>query len=198
MAAGLWRLADEQSACKRVARASRGTNGLKFVMRLIARYKQLSAGERRLLLRALVVVAAVRLALWILPFRVTRHWVERLGKPPGPWRDLDFPTIRQTAGAIQAAGRRIRGATCLTQGMATQILLGRLGQRTCLHLGVARKRDGKFEAHAWVEAQGRIIIGDTPAGVGRFARFEKTPSPAADAGQSVEAASHHRTASQIS
>jgi len=169
-------------------------------MRLIARYKQLSAGERRLVLRALVVVAAVRLALWILPFRVTRHWVERLGTPPGPWRDLDFPTIRQTAWATQAAGSRIRGATCLTQGMAIQILLGRLGQRTCLHLGVARKQEGKLEAHAWVEAQGRIIIGDAADGLCRFARFEKPPSPAVGAGESVETSSarHPQTASQIS
>jgi hypothetical protein len=145
-------------------------------MCLIARYRQLSAGERRLFFRALVLVVAIRVALWILPFRATRQWVERFGKPPGPWCDLDLTTIRRVAWAVEAASRRIPRATCLTQGMATQVMLGQLGQRTHLHLGVARKQDGKLEAHAWLEAQGRIVTGAAVDGFLRYARLEKQPS----------------------
>lgn len=145
-------------------------------MRLITRYRQLSAAERRLFFRALVLVLAIRTGLWVLPFRVTRNWVERLRVPAGPWRELDRRSIRRAAWAVEAASRRIPGATCLTQGMATQVLLGRLGQRSELRLGVARKPDGQLEAHAWVEAQGRIVSGAAVEGFHRYARLEKQPS----------------------
>jgi hypothetical protein len=145
-------------------------------MRLILRYKQLSGEERRLFFRALILVVAIRFALWTLPFKVTRAWVDRLRKPPGPARELDRRSIGRVAWAVQAASRRIPGATCLTQGMATQILLGRFGQPSELHLGVARKVNGKFEAHAWVETQGRVVNGGEIEGFHRFARLEKRSS----------------------
>jgi hypothetical protein len=147
-------------------------NWLVSLVRLIARYKQLSPGERQLLFRALVLVPAVRIALWTLPFRLTRGCVEWLGKPPGPWRDLDRSTIRLAAWAVEAASRRVPGASCLTQGMAMQVLLGRLGQRSELRLGVARKLGGQLEAHAWVETQGLVVIGGAVEGFHRFARLE--------------------------
>jgi len=99
--------------------------------------------------------------------------LERLRKPTGPWRDLDRKSIRQVAWAVEAASRRIPGATCLTQGMATQVILGRLGQRSELRLGVTRKPDGQLEAHAWVESQGRIVSGGAVEGFHRYSRFEK-------------------------
>jgi Transglutaminase-like superfamily len=122
------------------------------------------------------VVASIRVALWALPFRVTRRWVERFGKPPEPSRELDRRTLRRVAWAVDAAARRIPLATCLVRGMAAQILLGRLGQKSVLRLGVARKPDGAFDAHAWVEAQGRIVTGDAVDGFHRYALLKsQTP-----------------------
>ncbi|HEY3913189.1 MAG TPA: lasso peptide biosynthesis B2 protein [Verrucomicrobiae bacterium] len=143
-------------------------------MRLIARYKQLSARERRLFYHALVHVLSIRMRLWLLPFRVTRNWVERQSKPAGAWRDLEHRSIREVTWAVEAASRRIPGATCLTQGMATQVMLGQLGQHSELRLGVARSLDGQFEAHAWVETQGRIVIGGAIKGFERFAQLRGT------------------------
>jgi hypothetical protein len=142
-------------------------------MRLIARYRQLSAGERRLFYHALVLVLAIRMRLWLQPFRMTRNWVERQSKPPGPWRHLERRSIREVTWAVEAASRRVPGATCLTQGMATQVLLGRLGQHSELRLGVARALDGQFEAHAWVETQGRIVIGGAVEGFERYTRLRR-------------------------
>jgi hypothetical protein len=153
-----------------------GADNLKQIMRLIARYKELSAGERRLFVRALILVLAVRVALWTLPFRIIRTWVDRLRKPAGPWRDLERRHIRQVAWAVEAASRRVPGATCLTQGMAVQVLLGRLGQHSELRLGVARKPNGEFSAHAWVEAQGRVVNGGAIEEFKSFVRLEERSS----------------------
>ncbi len=143
------------------------------MIRLIFRCRQLSAVERRLFFRALILVPLIRLGLWILPFRVMQSWVDRLRRLERQPRELDRRSIRQVAWAVEAASRRIPGATCLTQGMATQILLGRLGQRAELRLGVARKQNGRLEAHAWVESQGRIVSGNAVEGFNRYVRLEK-------------------------
>ena len=137
-------------------------------MRLIARYRQLSTPERKLFFRALLLAAVVRISLCLLPFRLTWRWVGQIRKPVCGERELDRRTISQVTWSVEAAARRIPGATCLTQGITTQILLGRMGQPTDLRLGVARKPDGAFEAHAWVELNGRIIKGGAVEGFSRF------------------------------
>ena len=145
-------------------------------MPLIKKFKELNVADWSLVARAFMVVVSVRIALWTLPFKVTQVWVDRFRATTGPVRELDRHTINRTAWAVIAVSRRVPGATCLTQGMATQILLGRLGQESKLHLGVSRKNNGKFEAHAWVETQGRVINGGGVEGFDRFTRLEKHSS----------------------
>ena len=64
--------------------------------------------------------------------------------------------------------RYVPAATCLTQALATRVLLSRLGQPAHLRIGVAKSKKGQLQAHAWVESQGKIIIGDQPD-LSRFA-----------------------------
>ena len=68
--------------------------------------------------------------------------------------------------AIEIAARRIPRATCLTQAIAAQLLLARYGNASTLRLGVLTS-SGQFKAHAWVEHNGGIVIGDVPA-IGEF------------------------------
>jgi hypothetical protein len=49
--------------------------------------------------------------------------------------------------------------TCLAQSLAAQVLLTRRGYPTLLHIGVVRGEGGQFQAHAWVESEGKIVIG---------------------------------------
>ena len=140
-------------------------------MRLLSRFRELSRTERVLFFQALLLVPLVRIGLWVLPFRVLQRWVERFRQNRSS--TLNRRQIRQVAWAVEAASRRIPRATCLTRGLATQILLGRLGQCAELKLGVARKANGELEAHAWVEAQGRIITGDAVEGFHRYVPLRK-------------------------
>lgn len=142
-------------------------------MRLLRRYREFSKRQRGLLHRAFFFVITIRLALWTLPFRVTRHYVEWLQKASGPTGSLETVVVREVIWAVQTVSRRVPGASCLTQGMATQVLLGRLGEQSELCLGVARSTGGRLEAHAWVEIDGRIVIGNAIAGFSRYARLEK-------------------------
>ena len=51
------------------------------------------------------------------------------------------------------------GKTCLPQALAAQVLLERCGYPARLRVGVVKGGEGQLEAHAWVESQGRIIVG---------------------------------------
>lgn len=62
--------------------------------------------------------------------------------------------------AVSAASRRLpRTGNCLAEALATQVMLGRRGYAAALRIGVARNGKGEFIAHAWLEADGKVLIG---------------------------------------
>jgi hypothetical protein len=73
---------------------------------------------------------------------------------------------------VTLASRCVPSATCLTQALAGQVLLSRHGHPASLRIGVARSAAGEFQAHAWVECHGRIVIG----GAQTLSRFTPLPS----------------------
>jgi hypothetical protein len=66
---------------------------------------------------------------------------------------------------VETTARLIPGATCLTQALAAEVLLRRAGEDPGIRFGVA-VGEGDFEAHAWLELHGRILVGER--GVERF------------------------------
>jgi Transglutaminase-like superfamily len=112
--------------------------------------------ERLLLVRCVATVGAIRLALWVLPFRVVRRAVQRW---PGRVRDPATTEPAKVASSVERAGQMIPAATCLTRALAAQVLMRRRGIETELRLGVRRGPGGWMEAHAWIEHEGRILVG---------------------------------------
>jgi hypothetical protein len=128
-------------------------------MSRIRRFLALAPAERRLLLRATLLVAAVRVARAVLPWPALRRlvsWAARPGRSP---RGVVAVPPGRLGWAVEVAGRYVPGATCLTQALALQIWLGRHGQPAALRLGVALGAEERLEAHAWLEHEGRVIIG---------------------------------------
>ncbi len=106
------------------------------------------------------IVVVTRLLLWAVPFR----WVRRLAdlksaslNAPG-----DLGRRRRIAAAVRIVSRSVPGATCLTQALAAQTILRLKGDNVPLQLGVSWSKNGIFEAHAWLESEGKVLIGDLP------------------------------------
>ena len=124
-------------------------------------WSRMSASERGLLLEACVRVFGVRMALWVLPSSWIIRYVKRLSAP------TRTPTLhihtRVTPGevvwAVDAASRRLPDATCVTQAVSALLLLRRYGYDAQFCVGVARGENGKLDAHAWLERDGRVVIG---------------------------------------
>jgi len=125
-------------------------------MRRIRKFLNLSSGERRLLFRAWILLGVVRLGLGLLSFLTLKELLKRVG-PMLAGENEKF-SIERLAWAIGVTSRFVPKATCLAQALAVHVLLQQAGYQAFLHIGVNGK-EGGLEAHAWVQSQGRILIG---------------------------------------
>jgi hypothetical protein len=126
--------------------------------------------EFALFVSTLLLVWVIRVGLWTLPFPVMRKLVAKAARPPvqANGQALDSHSssrlsVMQLKWSVQAASRCVPQATCLTQALSLQILMVRRGHDADVHIGVAKDEAGKFEAHAWVESEGQILIGGVGA-----------------------------------
>lgn len=134
-------------------------------MSLLRKLNRLPWSDRVLLVRAGLLTVVVRLALDLLPFRLWRAWLIHR-EPPAPARvSRDVISIAdRCAWAARVASRFFpRSDTCLVHAIVAQRLLRSRGIDSVVQIGVARGADAKFEAHAWVEMGGRVVIGDNPS-----------------------------------
>jgi hypothetical protein len=129
-------------------------------MRQLTKFLALPAEDRRALAVSLALICMVRLSLWIVPFRWLRAAVRRVAPPPDGKPDPTPGEAERTAQAIERAAKSVPGATCLTQALAAEILLRRAGHPAAIHVGVAKTPSGELAAHAWIEAYGRVLLGD--------------------------------------
>jgi len=112
-----------------------------------------------LLSAALLVVAIVRIALWILPSRVTVRLVTRLSGLDSRSDAHSRMSAEEIIWSVEVVSRRIPRASCLTQAVAAKLMLRWFGLRARLCLGVAYTDAGAFRAHAWLERSGRAVLG---------------------------------------
>jgi len=121
---------------------------------------RLTTLERRLFVKVFVLLEFVKLGLWLLPFRTLLRLLSRVSKGPKEPRGIDCPSPEEIAWFVEVASRHSPGVkTCLTQALAAQVLLTRHGYPAFVHLGVLRGKQEQFQAHAWVESEGKIVIG---------------------------------------
>ena len=157
------------------------TPGILCVGLMLTAYRRLASLDhvrRRLLIEAVGAITIAWVGQRVLPFLKLQRVLDRLVELPivrqhGP----TAPDIVSSVNwAMTAASARFPPATCLVQALAAGVMLRRRGLACRLRLGV-RTRAGaggaRLEAHAWVECDGRIAIGD----VGHLSELAVMPSP---------------------
>ena len=131
-------------------------------MRRLIRFLRRPFSDQRLLTRAAWSVVVARLATRILPFPAARSAVHRL-QPPA--RFVASVPVERVIWAVDAASRAIPGMkNCLVQAMAAEAMLSRAGHPCELHIGAAKNEAREFIAHAWLESEGRVLIGEFEVG----------------------------------
>src|SRR5688500_1634911 len=138
----------------------------------LQKFFRLPASNRRLLLRAFVLVGTARLALWAMPFNTVRRlFVRSVRRSSSP-----YPTTERIGWAFSVAKQFIPRGICLPQALAAESLLTRSGYPVELRIGVAKTGDGRLDAHAWVESGGRLVVGDLTQGLASYTPLPPLPS----------------------
>ena len=110
----------------------------------------------------LAIVLVVRLLLTL-----TSHRTVLKVLPSGLKRIAPDPMVWRMAKAVTLASRLVPGASCLTQALALQLILGQRGYATEVRIGV--KADGSdVVAHAWLLSNGKIAIGGSPQEIAAY------------------------------
>jgi hypothetical protein len=129
-------------------------------MRNLRRFLRLSTTEKWFLVKTALLLETIKVAMWLLPFRVLRRLAETTGKIPVGLRQAERFSAHTVGWAVQTLSRKTPGEkTCLAQALAAQVLLVRRGYPALLHIGVLRDDKGAFQAHAWVECEGEVVVG---------------------------------------
>ena len=122
------------------------------------RFRALDGAGRWLIIEALTLMVIIQAGFCLLSYAMLRRGLDNLkalraGSRHSPSR---------IGWAVNAAGRRLPGRTCLSEALAADVMLCRHGYSPIVRLGI-RKTDGRramLEAHAWVECGGKIVTGE--------------------------------------
>lgn len=126
--------------------------------RRLAKFFRLQFSDQRLLMRAVLAVVSAKLAIRTLPLPAARTAVTRLGRIG--WSVTPVRADR-IVWAVEAAGRAIPGMkNCLVQAVAAEAMLLRAGHPCELRIGAAKNGAKELIAHAWLESEGRVLIGE--------------------------------------
>jgi transglutaminase superfamily protein len=125
----------------------------------LRRFSALERPAQSLFLRALVLLPLVTLSLRWRGFQATQAALRRFLSDASQERAAasEQKNTALTAHMINAADRHgLVHPSCLAKSMALWWLLGRQGIASRLRIGI-RKEKEKFEAHAWVERDGKAL-----------------------------------------
>jgi hypothetical protein len=140
----------------------------------LRRFSALPAAAKGDFVRAALLLPLIRLSLWLRGFRATQKSLQARGSR-GVARlpeALATSEVQRVCRMVLAAGRHsLMRSTCLERSLALWWLLARRGITSQLRIG-ARKSDGQFAAHAWVERNGEAI-GEPEGTHLHYAAFER-------------------------
>lgn len=130
-------------------------------MRKLSSFFRLPLGQKKLICWSFVLIVAIRIGLWLLPFGLLSRLLNRFGTVEKK-KTADWTTVQHIVRSVRISSRYVPGATCLTQALASRFLLRISGQASDLKIGVEKDENNRFGAHAWIEVDGRIVIGKLP------------------------------------
>lgn len=132
--------------------------------KFINRWKSLSYNGKAIFLKSAVCLLLIKAGLTLLPFSAFRkvfHWVTSTSSV----KDASQQQIELTVWAVDTAANLLPfELLCLPRALATKYLLRKVPSLT-LEIGIEINPAKHFEAHAWVENNGTVIMGKWPESV---------------------------------
>jgi hypothetical protein len=147
-------------------------------MKWILRFIQITPQDRNLFLKTYVLLTFVRLGLVWRSFNRLRNLLERISRPhPAAIAAIDPLKQRQLVVRIQWAVNACCKFTpgsvkCLARALTMKTLLDQYSCPSKLMIGVDKNGADQLEAHAWIEYEGHVVMGQ----LNDLSRFKPLPS----------------------
>jgi hypothetical protein len=126
----------------------------------INRFLILSFEEKRLVVETSILLSVVTAGLYLLPFKSFMKQIGRLEKKRKGVIKLRKFDSDKILWAVRRVSRYIPHARCLSQAITVKIMLINHIDPVQLRIGLKKSHDDGILAHAWLEQQGNIIIGN--------------------------------------
>ena len=125
-------------------------------MKSLVKFASVPFSDKLLLMRAWLLLAWCTLRVRLLSHADNRAWIFRDDRLQISAPDNEAAKI---GWAVRVGSRYVPGCLCLPQALAARILLASRGYHSTVRIAV-RKENANFEAHAWLESNGQIWVGD--------------------------------------
>ena len=128
-------------------------------MGVISNFIKLPSRDKLVALESLFWVIRIRITLWLFPFPSVQRKVQKKASKHHPTKEhvISMAKLRTM---ITVASRYVPRATCLVQALAGYILFSKYGYQPSIKIGVSTL-NGEFEAHAWLEDDNRVVLGES-------------------------------------
>lgn len=124
---------------------------------------KLNRGGKKLFLQAYILILMIRLGLYILPFQRLQSLILKAEGLKFVSMMVPDATVRAIALSVERSAKySIGNPLCLAKALATVVLMSIYGFPYQINIGVAKGKSDNLEAHAWVESEGRVIVGYLP------------------------------------
>lgn len=127
------------------------------LMSKINSFFKLSSVRKSLLMKSVIIIILIRLSLLLFSFSNVKKISKKFSKSNKVQKNKI--TIEDIIWSVKVASIYVPKATCLIQAITAQILLSRYNHLSKLRIGVMKGQE--FEAHAWVEINDRIVLGES-------------------------------------
>lgn len=139
---------------------------MKILLKLFKNIKKfllLSWVEKISILEAFILTGIVRFSILFIPFsKVARHIGKYKEESTYNITNQEENTVSRIAWAVYQASRRTPWQSkCLVKALTAQIMLKKKKISSTLYLGVAKNKENKLKAHAWLRCGDQIITGNT-------------------------------------
>ena len=121
-------------------------------MSVINSFISLENQDKILIIKTLLLGYRIRFMTWIYSFPKLQQKIREEDKDKSQGLKSD-----KIIWAVQATCPYVLRSTCLTNALTAQKLLSQYGYTSNLRIGVLKEEE--FEAHAWLEMDGKVVLG---------------------------------------
>lgn len=129
-------------------------------MKKLYKFLKLSQSDRHIFWRAYLLMMLVRLGMLLLPFKKLQNLILKANQLKFLARFSPSFTVKDIAIGVNRSARFSPGEVkCLAKALTTAVLMEIYSLPYQTKIGVAKGENNNLEAHAWVESEGKIVIG---------------------------------------